>query len=316
MIVGILGPGGCGGTFLDWSIHFLRGDIKHYTVSCGGGHRSKIVDQGYTPICSNPLTGTNAHGHQKTHPNNDSLGMVIEIFSRLSQSDLHTFYYVDSMRSDQTQTTHNKIIATYRQCLFLTYQFQPSDIDKIYCYQVEKDPAQCNMYDQFKSWSDLPIWDQREILSLYYPNCIQGQTTAEIIKNQNNNFCINFSDILTCLDLVMLDILDFLSVKLAQDRWCAWTQVYQQWKTKNSLDFFADLDKIVDSILNGLSYDLAQYNMTFAKEVVLASKLLYNHNKALKSFSMAQMPTNTLDWYSILEENTYHDLHNLKRKQA
>ena len=110
--------------------------------------------------------------------------------------------------------------------------------------------------------------------------------------------------------------MDFLSVKLAQDRWCAWTQVYQQWKTKNSLDFFADLDKIVDSILNGLSYDLAQYNMTFAKEVVLASKLLYNHNKALKSFSMAQMPTNTLDWYSILEENTYHDLHNLKRKQA
>ena len=114
----------------------------------------------------------------------------------------------------------------------------------------------------------------------------------------------------------MLDILDFLSVKLAQDRWCAWTQVYQQWKTKNSLDFFADLDQIVDSILNGLSYDLAQYNMTFAKEVVLASKLLYNHNKALKSFNMAQMPTNTLDWYSILEENTYHDLHNLKRKQT
>jgi hypothetical protein len=314
MIVGILGPSGCGGTFLDWSIHFLRGDTKHYTVVCDPNKdRSQILGHHYSSVCIDPLTGTTAHNHLKTHPNNGSLQQVIDIFTQLPTSDLHTFYYVDSMRSDQTQTAHNNIIQQNKNCYFLTYLFEPFDIDKIFCFQFEKISSIVKKFDNMlvyptQKLSELPIWEQRELLSLYYPKCIQGQTINEIIDFYPNNFLINFSKTLNSLDHMILEILEFLRITVDNTRWDTWLTIYQQWKANNNTNFFDELDTIIACILNNVDHDMTQYNMTFAREVVIASKLLYNHNKSLRSYNLEKIHPNTQHWHQILEENIYHNL--------
>lgn len=49
---------GLGCTFIDWSIHFLSGATEYFSVA-----KNKTI-----PLVNNPLTSTNAHGHQKNHP--------------------------------------------------------------------------------------------------------------------------------------------------------------------------------------------------------------------------------------------------------
>ena len=109
MIVGILGPGGCGGTFLDWSLHYLAGNETNILLNYQKDNRSVINIKSIEKIVSNPINGTTAHRHLKTHPNSESLPTVIKLFSE-SPSGLHTFYFVDDMKVEQKQTYYNNII--------------------------------------------------------------------------------------------------------------------------------------------------------------------------------------------------------------
>ena len=60
---------GC--TFLDWSIHFLSGQDKFFSVD-----KNTWID-----LINNPLNILNAHGHQKNHPSGfDSTKKFVEIF--------------------------------------------------------------------------------------------------------------------------------------------------------------------------------------------------------------------------------------------
>jgi len=47
-----------GGSFVDWSVHYLAGKDQYY----------RIAEQCWTNLTSNPLTSTNAHDHNKNHP--------------------------------------------------------------------------------------------------------------------------------------------------------------------------------------------------------------------------------------------------------
>lgn len=313
MIVGILGSGGCGGTFLDWSLHYLRGDTHTWVVPCNHTNRSIYYNPQQFEIIHNPLKGTTAHNHQRAHPNNESLNPVIDIFKSLPADQLYTFYYVDSMLPTQTSTTHNSIIESYKDLFFITYNFSKMDVDTIFCLQLEKIPISfrqmiSELSTPGRNIFELPVWDLRELLSLYYPKTIQGQTVNEIICEHPNNFQLDFEIVMNSLDINIKHLLDFLKIKIDNSRWQSWCSIYNLWKHGNNVVFYRDLDKIVDCILSNTALDLAQYNMTFAKEVVLASKLLYNHNKSLKAYNIDKIPTDTQSWHSILEENVYHNL--------
>ena len=106
----------------------------------------------------------------------------------------------------------------------------------------------------------------------------------------------------------MFDIFEFLELTVDKSRYPEWINVYHKWLEKNKTDFFYDLPEIINCIVNNTSMNLEGYDITFAKEVVIASKLLHNHNLALKFDSVTDLTSNTLQWHSILEENTYHNL--------
>lgn len=309
MIVGILGPGGCGGTFLDWSIQFIAGSTENLVAKCNEKNRNVIEHVQAQQIVDNPLNGSSAHIHQKTHPNNDSLTAVLDIF--LSNNyPLNTFYYVDSMLPDQTHTNYNSIIKTHPTVKFISYNFSRKHLDLIFCLQYEKiSVAPQNFNNQIgNSLSNLSIGERREMLSLFYPRCIKGQILNEQIEDSDNLYRINFDDVWGKLDIVMINIFKFLGLGINESRYSEWIKIYQIWLTKNKNNFFNDLPEIIDCIVNNKSLDLKVYNITFAKEVVIASKLLYNHNLSLKFNDVSDLTSDTLQWHSILEKNTYHNL--------
>lgn len=319
MIIGILGPGGCGGTFMDWTIQYLSGQQNSWVAFCGPTDLSNISNQFQAVIVEDPLFKTTSHRHQKTHPNNNSVDAVIDIFKSHPEYQVHSFYYVDSI-TDRTQTAYNQLYEYYPDVKFITYTFTNKDIDTIFCFQEEKmSPAKQRLDNILKinsttPFSELPLWDQRELLSLYYPGEIHGQTMVEDLAVVDNNYQLKFDIMLNTLDQEIENMFQYLGLDICQERIDHWKNIYNQWKHNNNLEFFKDLDLIIKCILNNVEHDLSKYKMSFAKEVVIASHLLYKHNLALKSYQKNDLSQNTTQWSEIIEPNIYHDLSNIKGK--
>lgn len=315
MIVGILGPAGCGGTFIDWSLHYLSGKTNNWVIECDqkGGTETKACIQ---QIVDNPLlSNATAHGHKKCHPSNKLLPVVIDILKQQPLQDLYTFYHVEGMDKGQTETSYHQIINRYSDLKFINYEFQESDIDIIFGLQCEKLTLSAIHFDKLVPseittdyLEKLAPWDQRELLSLFYPKCIRGQTINEKKQTHTNSIAITGHNMFYSLPDVIDNIFEFLNLPMDLTKKSHWEEIYQHWKKGNDSNFYQDLNYIVDSIVNNRFLDLSQYNMTFVKEIIIASKLLYNYNLALRANGMSRIPLNTRAWHEILELNVYHNL--------
>ena len=321
MIAGILGCSGCGGTFLDWSLHYLAGDDAHWTLHCDLDRRLPNPDfltapdvwakyASRRPVPAVPFLGLAAHAHAKTHPTWHTLPRVLEQFATHNRDSLQTFYYFDNLDADQHQTMHNRVVQQYPHVKFVTYTYQRTDIDIIFCMQFEKLPRMQEFYTQALAaqLSDHETWTKREIFALAYEKKLWGQTCAEKIQPADNNYVLQFQDFFYHLPEVIHSIFDFLNMPWQKQRWSHWLEVYKQYQSNNNVQFYMDLPMIVASIVNNQSWDLSKYNMTFAKEVVLSRHLLYNHNYTLQAHGLERMGTNAQDWYRVLEPNIYHTL--------
>lgn len=312
MIVGILGPGGCGGTFLDWTVQYLGQDSKKLWIQLSPC-RNHIKGTCEFDIVHNPLTGHNAHRHHKTHPTELSVKAVIDTFRNHPQFGVHTFYCVDSLAESKTPC-FNDLIKQFPDVKFITYQFAKKHIDMIFCLQQEKisdarSRTQQLIMNQLASpLHTLPTWEQRELMSLYYPAAIADQTVNCVIHPAVNNFVLDFDTKVKSLDSKLPELLQYLEIEPKTEQLIKWQRIYSQWKTTNSIEFFDNLDLIINNIVTGTEHDLEQYQMSFAKEVVIASHLLYRHNLALKAYGKNILASNTKQWTEILEPNIYHKL--------
>lgn len=315
MIVGILGPGGCGGTFLDWTIQYLSGQTHTWYIQTDCmTEQSRILNQACMPLVENPIQDRTAHIHKKTHPDELCVESVIDCFRQHTEFALNSFYFVDQLRSGRTQTEYNRLITKHPDIKFITYKFAETDINTLFCFQYEKTLFSKVWYEQtVMSHNPAPIgqmsvWDQRELLSLHYPSMIRGQILSEIVIAGPNNFCLNFNVAVEQLDTVINDLFQYLEITICKERWGQWKKIYTDWKIKNNVQFFKDLEMIIESIISNKFVDLLKYNMTLAKEIVIASTLLYKHNLALKAHNKENLSLNTQQWAEILETNIYHDL--------
>lgn len=307
MIVGSMGPAGCGGTFLDWTLHFLSGSEKNWVVECDlRFQRSAIAREYSQTIITSPIENATAHKHLKTHPNHNSVQAVIESFDR-QQFALNSFYYTNIVSTDSP--TYTSIVESYPGIKFIAFDFSPDDINMIFCLQYEKVPMVADRFLQMikQQHSKMSTWEQREILSISYPKIIQPQV-VEKISTTSNVIHISFNEMLLGLDVKILEIFNFLKLSIDEQKWDHWNSVYRIWQQKNYVNFYKDLDKIIECIINNRSLNLDEYGMSFAKEAVIASVLLYHHNLALKMDGLEIMPSDTNGWHKLLERNVYHVL--------
>jgi len=137
---------------------------------------------------------------------------------------------------------------------------------------------------------------------------LRGQLLTEKKYTSKNRLLLQFQDAFFKLPQIMQKIFQFINKSIDKSRWNQWLMIYHTWLYRNNIEFFNDLDFIIDCIVSNKNISLTKYNMTFAKEVVIASKLLYTHDMSLRSTGILELSDNTIQWSDILEKNVYHNL--------
>jgi hypothetical protein len=214
-----IGPGGCGFTFLNWSISFLRGDTFYQTLD-GVKHE----------IRSNPLIGSVAHSYIKDH-------------LRIDDSKIHYDY----------ATEHSIIYAVpgsqddFEYLLALPGKkiiFDTADYSKILMARA--------MITMPKSTN--PYSAAIESIGKTYAAHLVQETLLECHKSFMQYYkipatipaaCkINYIELFQKLDQKLPVIFEYLQLKIDHNRWAVWQPIYAQYQKANQRDFCTELVSI------------------------------------------------------------------------
>jgi hypothetical protein len=326
-----------GGTFLDWSIHWLSGEDKFYNL-----------DLGWIELINNPITSNNAHNHQRNHV----AGYVRTVSAVNKLKSIHT----------------NNSLSIYTGCITVDHSIEELEIPKDqiidfsseikeyisenfkksweYCninhipliylklnypviYNLElrtltkKDYEQSsyNTIDEARTdflnlffndadkWIESSIWEKREWIAL-------NIRPYDFLRHDGNidfsipHLYIDAQELWFDGESVLQKIMDYLEIKIDTNRLESWVPVYQQWQKiqTNLLRFAWNIDYICDAIVNNHYYDISNYNLDLWHEAIIQHCLLYKYNLNLKSWRLEKFPANTQDLHKLLESNTLHKL--------
>lgn len=217
-----ISPGGSGFTFLCWSICFLRGDLNYRTLN---GEE--------WPVTCNPLDGETAHKFTKDH-----IQCVDDHGKLFLASDKSVIFFVPSHQKD--------------------FEF----INQFRCKKILFDCQNHNKEFFARMHNTVP-----DCLSLYLLQNLSQRYDTDIIKQvllESNHFftkyyqipdpsheyyIINFEQMFQNLDTVIFDIFEFLDLKIDQNRWSHWQNIYTTYRQQNQnhLTQFLNKSVLVDS---------------------------------------------------------------------
>lgn len=311
MIAGLLAPGGSGGTFFDWSLHYLAGDAQHLVLNLLNDHPDRSVQQIWVTVPDDPLNSLTAHGHKKTHPDTMSTASIFfDVWREKPQQDLFSFYFVDRMGPGIESTCHRDIALANADVRFFSFRFDATDLDHLFALQIEKIQGLWLRYLSQTAGNrkpdDIPIWEQRELIALYYFESVRNQTVSGNLDGVQNHLWVDWKHFIDDFDDCVISLLEWLDISVAQDRWHHWLNIYHLWQKTLSREFFQCLPEILHNITNNVDYDLSRFNMTTAKEIVIERLLIEKHGVCLRSYGQMCMPNNTQGWHALLEPNIYH----------
>ncbi len=323
MKICIFSKNSIGGSFLDWSIHYLSGQNYYYS--------SKL--QYLIPLVENPISTGNAHKHQKNHP-----AGAAEVDAYLTdciarECDLYSMYAAPAQYVDISQTHNVDFLPTNIDLIknlqaddtakmFSIFNKQQAAIihltgeSKIPLYFSATRAVPLSIFDSSKPVSPLEsliekdnfffsdstkytdIWDLREKLALN--RCKQDPETHipyQHLKLDCQEFWHYGED-------VMLRVMNYLGLTLDLTRFCLWKEIYYKWTKIHSrgMIFHYNCEHIVNCIVNNWSYEI---NLTFEEEVIVQQFLIYKHNLNLKTWQLKKFPSNTKQLHLLLEPNTH-----------
>ena len=322
-----------GATFVDWSVHFLSGRNIYYSIK----------EQQWIPLTVNPLTQSNSHNHKKNHPSGwHDTKLAIEILK--TQSDFVSLYPYP-LRAEKIAEILKitlKNLSVQDHASIVTYQHQ--DYKKLIneCYQHDvkvvyihcpnevigyKHHSRENQYSQYAndtnfinnekqelldniffnncSWGDT-IWDKREKMALNirpFDSTVENSITIDLTQPHH---WVNSQDLWHNGENTLIQILNFLKIKLDSNRLDAWRSIYHKWQQiqYKSLKFTYNYKHIVDAVVNNWYYDIS--NLTFIQEVIIQHCLIYQHGLNLKTWELEKFPDNTQDLHKLLEPNIHN----------
>jgi hypothetical protein len=211
-----IGPGGCGFTFLNWSISFLRGDTSYQTL-----------DSVRHKISSNPLLGNTAHCYVKDHLRiEDSKN---QFGSATEQSIIYTvpgnqtdFEYLLSLPG-------KKIIfdtSNYSKILMARAMIHIPKAVNVYSAMIDKISKTHNA-----QLVQEVLLDCHKFFMQYY------QTPAEL----TTVYKIDYAGLFYQLDQELPAMFKYLQLNIDQSRVQDWQLVYKQYQKLNQQDFCAKL---------------------------------------------------------------------------
>jgi len=216
-IVGIIGPGGEGGTFLDWSLHYLLGDTIINIIMVD---RSKDIITGTikSTVQLNPITKKgNAHKHLKTHPTEATIQECVNLFKTLNfNNKLHTMYVVPTQNAYDRLKSYRfivKDIVTTVDNLKFIQMYYPDNLLEDLIHRIHtKIPEPNQNIDYIRS---------RVLCESNYTN--------KIIDDPNV-YSLNINHMFYNLDTEIHKIFSWLNFSIKQDRYDNWLNVYKQWQ--------------------------------------------------------------------------------------
>jgi hypothetical protein len=217
-----IGPGGCGFTFLCWSICFLRGDHDYQTLN-----NVKF------PMIYNPLKGNIAHKFIKDH-----IQCVDDYHKLFFATDQSVIYFVPS---------HQKDFEFINQFGCKKILFDCREHNKEFFARMHNTVPECSYSSLLQSLSkqyDIDIIKQvllesNHFFTKYY----------HIPEPDNEYYIIDFDQMFRTLDVAILDIFKFLQLQIDQDKYKHWQDIYAIYKEKNlnHLTQFLSQPVVVDS---------------------------------------------------------------------
>jgi len=216
-IVGIVGPGGEGGTFLDWSLHYLSGD-SIINIILVDRTNDNITGTLKSIIRMNPITKEgNAHKHLKTHPTEATIQECVNLFKTLNfNNKLHTMYIVptqhayDRLKSYQLIVTD--IVSTVIDSKFIQ-MYYPDNLleDLIHRIHTKIPESNENIYDI-----------RSRVLS-------EANHKNKIIDDPNV-YSLNINDMFYNLDTEIHKIFSWLNLSIQENKYDNWLDTYKKWQ--------------------------------------------------------------------------------------
>ena len=215
-----IGPGGCGFTFLTWSIIYLRGDTK-YT----------LLNKTEVEVTDNPLRTNIAHGQKKDHLANSEDIQNLNLATKNS-----VVYVVPSNQMDIDSILEfpgKKIIFNSgdssaelfaRMCCAIPHSRYMSFINHLSGTYNENDVKQV-------------LIDCNKFFTKYY-------TVPDTYKNY---FDIGYADIFQNLDLRINDIFEYIELSPMPSRLDKWKKIYDQYRAVNQNFLHNFLPELVDT---------------------------------------------------------------------
>jgi hypothetical protein len=322
-----------GGTFLDWSIHYVSGQKLHYNC---------LIKQ-WDLLVDNPLTTTTAHAHPKNHPSGvKELGQYLDSLPAAGVCSLYPYfqeynhwakelgYDLDDLTNEhwrnieQLQQSELSEIARICQAhtdknitVTLSTQWAP------YLLMPRAEPIWLQKLSRYKGLADFSInknynqefeiWDLREKLALdIRPFRLPKLHTG--LDLEKTHYQVNAEDLwFAGIDLIP-NIINWLELPFDTERYHFWKDIYHDWQTIQfrSVKFIWQLNSIVSAIVNNHYYPLEQLNLM--QEAIILHCLMYQYNLNIKNWQLTKFPNNTKELHSLLEPNqhildiTYQDV--------
>jgi hypothetical protein len=326
MFISIITDPGIGGTFVEWTIHYLSGNDEYYSVK-----KNKRL-----PVPSNPLTSKNAHNFSSSC--SSLINVLIDFIEKIKKdnSPLQTLYFHHLYKEINDESiVHLPTVSAIKSACSLsdkivTITLNKKDIlyrcgknkrnigrhltDKHQFYKTETD--QFNHFletyfskENYNLWDENNIWDYREYFALNIDPYHYTQYMEPYIKKIENKFCIDAFELFENFDVEKL--FDYLQLEINKNRYVNWLEVYKKWQTihEKKVAFSKSFEIIIKKILHNHPMDLLQFDLDIVQEAAIQRSLIYDYNLNLSGWKLDKF-VSCQQLHQLLEPN----IHFLKEK--
>lgn len=221
----LIGPGGCGFSFLTWSLIYLRGSDSYQKLN------GDLVP---VPPCPLDALGT-AHKFDRDHFVVYSNGSnSLEILDYSESTVVYVIPYNQQQADQLAKTPHRKIF---------------------FCGSGNEKQIIVRILTKLKTKSSMvKALAERWSLDEYGPVLLKHakRMIPQVPGNLENAVTIDYTTMFRSLDSQIPDVARWCGCTLNQDRLTAWKQIYMQWSadTEQSIDLHLQhLDRPIDLLL-------------------------------------------------------------------
>jgi hypothetical protein len=326
-----------GGTFLDWSIHWLSGQQQFFNTELG-----------VIPLSRDPITAINAHGHLRNHISGlEAVASAFDLFDTVTEPVVSIYPFCSYYDVVANQLN---IPATYDSIELLT-EYRKQETGSIWnlCHQrkakiicLDVDHSAVPLYFQFtrnldrRLFSNEPLESTKQVtqeyLDTFYKQDAGQWDEIDSVWNYREYAALNtrpFDDFDKGLghyvdysiphlridarelwydgENVVRRAMTYIGLDIDESRLDHWKTVYSKWQAiqLDILKFTWNLDYICKAIIENRYFDLVPFKLDLYREIIILHVLLYRYNMNLKSWQLTQFPTNTQQLHALLEPNIH-----------